>query len=136
MKTIKILSLVFLVAGMSASCSGQGNEQNKLASVKKADDVQVYYFHYSRRCATCKAVESESKMAVHELYGDKVGFLAYNLDEAEGKQKADELGVSGQTLLIVNGDDKINITSEGFLYARSKPDKLKQIIKDKIDPLL
>ncbi len=98
MKPIKILSLAFLVAGMSASCSGQANEQNKLASVKKADDIQVYYFHYSRGCATCKAVESESKIALHELYGDKVGFLAYKLDEAEGKEKADELGVSSQTL--------------------------------------
>ena len=49
---------------------------------------------------------------------------------------AGELGVSGQTLLIVSGDTRINITNEGFLNARSDPGKLKQIMKEKIDPLL
>ncbi len=135
MKTIKMISLLFIVASVSISCSGQtGN--NKNPSVKKADDVQVYYFHNARRCATCKAVEAESKKAVVELYGSKVPFVAYNLEEDEGEQKAKELGVSGQTLLIVSGDTKINITNEGFMHARNNPDKLKQIIKDKIDPLM
>lgn len=135
MKTIKMISLLFVMASMSISCSGQTGK-NKNTSVKKSDDVQVYYFHNTRRCATCKAVEAESKKAVEELYGNKVAFAAYNLEEEKGEEKANELGVSGQTLLIVGGDTKINITNEGFMNARNNPDKLKQIIKDKIDPLL
>ena len=54
----------------------------------------------------------------------------------KGEQKGEQLGVSGQSLFIIEGDTKINITNEGFLNARSNPDKLKQIIKEKIDPLL
>jgi len=135
MKTIKLISLLFVMASMSISCTGQTNK-DETKSVKKADDVQVYYFHNTRRCATCKAVEAESKKAVEELYGDKVAFAAYNLEEEKGEEKANELGVSGQTLLIVSGETKINITNEGFMNARNNPDKLKQIIKDKIDPLL
>ena len=46
------------------------------------------------------------------------------------------MDVSGQTLLIVSGDTKINITNEGFMNAHSNPEKLKQIIKEKIDLLL
>ena len=135
MRTIKMISFVCLIAGMSVSCTGQASK-NENTSVKKADDVQAYYFHTSRRCATCKAVEAESKKAIEELYGDKVPFAAYNLEEAEGEQKAEELNVSGQALLIVSGDTKINITREGFMNARSNPEKLKQIIKNKIDPLV
>lgn len=135
MNTIKIFSLLILVASMSVSCSGQ-TSKNETSSVKKADDVQVYYFHNARRCATCKAVEAESKKAVEALYGDTVSFASYNLEEAEGEQKADELGVSGQTLLIVSGETQFNITNEGFMNARSNPDKLKQVIRDKIDPLM
>jgi hypothetical protein len=135
MKTIKLISLLFVMVSMSVSCTGQ-IDKNENTSVKKADDVQVYYFHNARRCATCKAVESESKKAVEELYGDKVPFVAYNLEEEKGEQKANELGVSGQTLLIVSGDTKMNITNEGFMNARNNPNKLKQVIKDKIDPLL
>ena len=84
----------------------------------------------------CLAVETESKDIVEELYNDKVAFSAYNLEEKDGKALAGELGVSGQTLLIVSGEARINITNEGFMNARSNPEKLKQIMKEKIDPLL
>ena len=82
------------------------------------------------------AVEAESKDIINELYKDKVVFSAYNLEENDGKERAGELGVSGQTLLIVSGESRINITNEGFINARSNPEKLKQIMKEKIDPLL
>lgn len=135
MKAIKLISLLLVMASLSISCAGQASN-NENASVKKADDVQVYYFHNARRCATCMAVEAESKKAVEELYGDKVAFAVYNLEEEKGEEKASELGVSGQTLLIVSGGTKINITNEGFLNARNNPGKLKQIIKNKIDLLI
>jgi hypothetical protein len=75
------------------------------------------------------------------LYADqvktgKVSFTALNLEESTGKTVGDRLGVNSQTLLIVKGDLKINITNEGFLYAVSKPDKFRDIIKEKIDPLI
>lgn len=135
MKTIKIISFIFLIAIMSISCTGQ-NSKNENISVKNADDVHVFYFHYTRRCSTCEAVEAESKNAVAELYGDKVSFAGYNLDEEDGQAKGDELEVSGQTLLIVYGNTKINLTNEGFMYATTAPEKLKAIIKEKVDPLL
>jgi hypothetical protein len=115
------------------SCVGQNNDNT---GSQQTADVEVYYFHFTRRCATCKTVESEAKKAVQELYGDAVQFLTYNLDKNEGEQKADDLGVSGQTLLIVKDETKINITRAGFMNARNNPDKLKQIIKNKIDPLM
>lgn len=121
---------------MNISCSAHTNKKENSDNDSKADKVEVYYFHFTHRCATCQAVESVSKEAVAALYGDKVSFAGYNLDEEAGKTKGDELNVSGQTLLIVSGDTKINLTNEGFMNARSNPDKLKQIIKEKIDPLL
>ncbi|MGM0505502.1 MAG: nitrophenyl compound nitroreductase subunit ArsF family protein, partial [Bacteroidota bacterium] len=95
----------------------------------------VFYFHYTRRCATCNAVEDVAKEAIEEFYGDDVLFVSYNLDEADGKEKAEETGISGQTLIIVSGENKMNITNEGFMNARTNPEKLKQIIKEKIDSL-
>lgn len=136
MKTIKVLLLVVMALSMNISCSAQTNKKEESAKISKADKVEVYYFHYTRRCMTCNSVESVSKNAVAELYGDKVSFTGYNLDEEAGEKKGKELEVSGQTLLIVAGDTKINLTNEGFMNARSNPDKLKEIIKSKIDPLL
>jgi len=136
MKTSKMFFSFFVALSLNISCSAQTDKNNETAEVKQGDNVEVYYFHSSRRCETCKAVEDVSKTSIAELYGDAVSFTGYNLDEPEAAKKAEELEVSGQTLLIVSGDTKINITNDGFMYARSNPEKLKQIIKGKIDPLI
>ena len=127
MRNLKILLISILFLAPAFTCFSQ---------VKQSNEVKMYYFHFTRRCATCIAVEEESKKAITELYGDKVSFLSVNLEEDEGMKKGENLGISGQTLLIVSGDNKINITNEGFMNARSNPEKLKQIIKDKMDPLV
>jgi len=136
MKSFKFLFIALMALSMNISCSAQTNKKDENTQVSKAGKVEVFYFHYTRRCVTCQSVENVSREAVTGLYGDKVSFTDFNLDEERGKQKGKQLGVSGQTLLIVSGDTMINITNEGFMNARSNPDKLKQIIKEKIDPLL
>lgn len=136
MNTIKSLFLVIAFSGIFLSVNAQTDKNEKIAEVTNSEKVEVLYFHYTRRCATCNAVESVSKDAVKELYGNKVSFTGYNLDEAAGKEKGKKLGISGQTLLIVSGDTKIDITNQGFMNARTKPEKLKQIIEEKITPLL
>lgn len=136
MKTLNILFFAILAIGWNTSCSSQTTKKENNTQVARAANIEVLYFHFTRRCATCMAVENVSKDAVAGLYGDKVSFIAYNLEEADGESRGKELGVSGQSLLIVAGDTKIDITNEGFLNARSNPDKLKQILKERIDPLL
>ena len=136
MKSVKYLFISLIVLSMNISCSAQTDKKNDNVRISNTGRIEVYYFHYTRRCVTCQSVENVSRQAVVELYGDKVVFNDFNLEEEYGKQKGEQLGVSGQTLLIVSGDTKINITNEGFMNARSNPDKLKQIIKEKIDSLL
>ncbi|MFC2137435.1 nitrophenyl compound nitroreductase subunit ArsF family protein [Bacteroidota bacterium] len=126
MKKLTYLFIAVLTICSQLICTAQ-NDSKK---------VEVYYFHFTRRCATCNAVESVSKEAVADLYGPEVCFADYNLEEPEGELKGKELQVSGQALLIVSGNTKIDITNEGFMNARSNPEKLKQVIKEKIDPLL
>ncbi len=135
MKLFNFLTIVFIAISMNFSCTAQANKDEKSETTVKAENVEVFYFHYTRRCATCNAVEDVAKEAIEEFYGDDVLFVSYNLDDADGKEKAKEIGISGQTLIIVSGENKMNITNEGFMNARTNPEKLKQIIKEKIDSL-
>lgn len=133
MKTIRLF-LMLTVLISTIVCEAQtGQNENK---VKGSGKVEAYYFHFNARCVTCKAVEAEAKAAIESLYSGKVTFQAVNLDESTGKAIAQSLQVPGQSLLIVKGDIKINITNEGFMYARSNPEKFKSIIKQKVDSLL
>ncbi len=135
MKIVNFLTIALIAISMNLSCTAQANKNEKEETTVKAETVKVFYFHYTRRCVTCKAVEDVAKKSVKELYGDDVIFDDFNLDESKDLEKAEKLGVSGQTLLIVSGDKKINITNEGFMNAKTNPKKLKQIIKEKIDSL-
>lgn len=133
MKSIKLfVVLAFFVS--SVACNAQpGKTESKAVS---SDKIEAYYFHFSARCVTCKAVESEAKADIESLYKGKVSFQAVNLDDASSKTLSEKLQISGQTLLIVKGATKINLTNEGFMYARTNPEKFKSVIKEKIDGLL
>ncbi|MCX6253163.1 MAG: nitrophenyl compound nitroreductase subunit ArsF family protein [Bacteroidia bacterium] len=139
MKHLILAGFIILIFS-GASCNAQP-EKKQTVPATSGNDVEVYYFHMTTRCVTCRTIEAEARKNIEMLYADqvktgKISFIALNLEEANGKAVGDRLGVSGQTLLIVKGDQKINITNEGFLYAVSKPDKFKEIIKEKVDPLI
>ena len=73
---------------------------------------------------------------MESLYDGKVSFQAINLEDDANKAIVEKLKISGQTLLLVKGDTKINLTNEGFMYAVNNPVKFKSIIKEKVDGLL
>lgn len=139
MKNLILAGFMMLVFSVS-SCNAQPEKKQTLSS-SSGNDVEVYYFHNTVRCVTCNTIEAETRKNIEMLYTDqvktgKISFNSLNLEEISGKAIGAKLGVSSQTLLIVKGDQKINITNEGFLYAVSKPDKFRDVIKGKIDPLM
>jgi hypothetical protein len=129
----KISLFVSVLVLTSIVASAQTKKADRAAS---APVVQVYYAHFSARCVTCKAVESEAKKDLAELYGNKVSFQTLNLDEAFNEALAKKLDVSTQALLIVKGAKKVNITNEGFMYARANPAKFKAVIKAKVNEMI
>ncbi|MEI7981264.1 MAG: nitrophenyl compound nitroreductase subunit ArsF family protein [Bacteroidota bacterium] len=127
-KTVLLIISLFMVAGIFA-----GNPATK--------KIEVYYFHFTRRCMTCNNVEKVSKETVEQQYTEKVKtgeitFKSVNLDEKEGEAIGAKLKVEGQSLLIVSGDKRVDLTDKGFLYANNSPDKLKAEIKKAVDEML
>ena len=134
MKKFISLSLVFIALLSIPSIYGQTVE--KESGNPSSGKIEAYYFHMTTRCVTCKAVEAEARKDLEMLYGGKVSFKSINIEDDSSKAIAEKLNISGQTLLLVKGDKKINLTNEGFLYAVNNPEKLKSIIREKVDGLL
>jgi len=106
-----------------------------------ATKVEVYYFHYSRRCATCNAVEEVSKKTISESFASQfkkreITFKSVNLDEKSSDALAKKCKAEGQALLIVSTGKRVDLTDKAFMYARTSPEKLKAEIKKTIDSLL
>lgn len=111
-------------------------EKVTAADQKAASEVQVYYFHATRRCATCQAVESVTEKTIKENYGEKVSFESINNEEDASNPLIERYEISGQTLLIIKGDQKADLTNEAFLYARTSPGKFQKKLKSAIDAML
>ncbi len=141
-KAISILTFVLVVGLLSvnAQCckkptSDCKSSTNTACNEQCHTDVKAYYFHATHRCATCQAVESVTKDALKEYYGDKVAFQSLNIEDEKDKALVEKYKVSGQTLLIIKGDKVINLTNDAFMNARSNPDKLKAKIKSTVDSM-
>ncbi|MBC8146796.1 MAG: hypothetical protein H8E98_02290 [Bacteroidetes bacterium] len=140
MRTVKSILISFIIFSSFALCTSQTTEKNNESQVT-VSKIDVYYFHFTRRCLTCNAVEDESKKALETLYPKQVKagtitFQSINLDEEGSNEISKKLDIAEQALLIVKGNTKINLTNEGFMYARSNPEKLKAKIKAEVDKLL
>ena len=138
MKTYRLIFALLLISPFMACTAQPSKKEDKAPGLSK---IEAYYFHFTARCVTCRTIEASAKENLEILYPEQVKkglitFQSVNLEESSSKPLAEKLGVSGQTLLIVKGDKKINITNEGFMYAMVKPEKFKEIIKEKVDGLL
>lgn len=145
MTILKHTLLIIAAAIALVSCNTQKpvdqNTEDQKSETVISGDLQVYYFHNSKRCATCNAVEDETKVALEMFYENNIkegtiNFTSLNLEEEDGEKMAQSLQVNGQTLLIVKGDARVNLTNEGFLNARTNPTKFHEILKTQIDQLL
>jgi len=140
MGTIKLLLTIAMIVPF-VSVNAQSPKKEVKATTSSSDKIEAYYFHFTARCTTCKTIEAKAKENLETLYPNQVKqglitFQSLNLEEEANKALAEKLGVSGQTLLLVKGDQKINLTNEGFMYAVAKPEKFKEIINEKVDGLL
>lgn len=143
-KLISTISFIFLVGVFAVSaqcCNGATASKSDCTATtcdekQKTSEVKAYYFHATRRCATCEAIESVSKAAIKEYYGDKVTFVSINREEDKDNALIKKYKISGSSLLIINGDKKVDLTKDAFLNARTSPDKFKSKLKSTIDSLL
>jgi len=140
MKTTILYMFGVLMLLGNSSCNAQPKNDNK-ASLADTEKIEVYYFHFTRRCITCNAVESETKKALAEYYPEKmskgdISFISLNLDDESSKAAAQKAQASGQALIILKGTTRIDLTTQGFMYAKNTPEKLREAVKTSIDPLI
>ena len=141
MKQIKhLLILMTLIFGLTA-CATDGQ---KLEDTPK-DGVEVLYFHGKQRCATCQAIEKETKALIDSQFADavksgKVRFRVVDITKAEYEALADKYEITWSSLVIVkynNGKETSeNLTQFAFANARSNPAQFKKELAAKINQML
>jgi hypothetical protein len=140
----RIIGLLFLIAMITGNSSCNANTSSGsegMPSVGTGKNITVYYFHFSRRCMTCNNVEKVSKETVETLFAAQVKsgeitFKSVNLDEKAGEATGAKYKIEGQTLIVISGDKRVDLTDKGFMYANDSPAKLKAEIKKAVEGMM
>ena len=136
----KHISITILAVIISSFFSANSQTPKATKVIAKPSKVEVYYFHYTRRCVTCQAVETETQKSILALYPLQakkglITFKSINLDEKSSEAIAAKCKAEGQSLLITNSNKRVDLTDKAFMYAKSNPTKLKAELKKTIDSL-
>ena len=140
MKKLISLSVMVLLVFTFFSVNGVAADKKSQVAISKSSKIEVYYFHFTRRCITCNAVEDVSKESISTLYptqtkNGQITFKSVNLDEKSSEILAKKCQAEGQALLVICNEKRFDLTNKGFMYAKSSPEKLKAELKKTIDPL-
>jgi len=132
--TVSNIETTSNTCGTTACIAGS----NATSAVEK---VEVYHFHGTAQCYSCKTVGAYAEETVNLFYQDeiragKVVFKSINYDLPENKELATKYGVGGSSLWIGVYDSqgfhpeqntdvwlKINNKDEYLLYLKSVIDK-------------
>ena len=128
-RSIQLFGLLLFLATLNVSA-------RDYREILDSKDVKVYYFHATARCVTCKAVEEVTQKTLKDSYGDKVPFVSIDREKEKDNPLIKKYKVAGQTLLVVEGDNVVNLTNDAFLNARTKPKKLSSKLTSTIDKML
>lgn len=126
----KLSLIIFLLFGSLSGLSAMHKVE-----LQTSNDIKVYYFHATRRCVTCQAVENVSRKTIKDNYGDEIDFIVVNREKEENIALVEKYKVSGQSLLVVKGDKIENLTNSAFMNALKKPEKLEELIISTIESM-
>ena len=137
----KHISIIILAVIISSFFSANSQTPKATKVIARPSKVEVYYFHYTRRCVTCQAVETETQKSILALYPLQakkglITFKSINLDDKSSEAIAAKCKAEGQSLLITSSNKRVDLTDKAFMYAKSNPAKLKAELKKIIDPML
>ena len=132
MRTLQsVFSMVILLVLVYA-----GNQELFASEKIEKGKTRVYYFHNTRRCPTCMAIEEETKKVLEEqpfaddMENGNLELKVFNVEEEANKKIVEQMGVTGSALIVVKGDEQIDLTSKGFLYALKQPEKLREALRE------
>ena len=132
---MKVITIALLFMSIVLSACAQ-TDSPKTVSTAESDGIEVLYFHGKQRCATCIAIEKQTKQAVEELSDNRLTMRTIDISKKENESIVEKYEVAWSSLIVVKGDNVLNLTELGFSLARNNPDGFRERLKSEIKQLL
>lgn len=144
MKKSVLIGLMAIAILTACGQAGSNKESKEIASEQtavqptEASVVHVYYFHGKQRCKTCIAVEKVTKETIEKAYADhkNVRFVEIDTEDKANAELIERYQIAWNALIIEKGDNRIDITKEGFANAVNTPGVLAELIEKEVNARL
>lgn len=124
-------------------CGGRNVQKSTESTLENSSDaaVEVFIFHAAQRCATCKAIDAVVAEVLENDFSDdvkagKIVFRDVDGSKQENRELLTKYEIYSTSLVLDAGGTVTNLTNDAFQYARSNPDKLKEILRANISKAL
>ena len=132
---MKVITIALLFMSIVLSACAQ-TDSPKTVSTAESDGIEVLYFHGKQRCATCIAIEKQTKQAVEELSNNRLTMRTIDISKKENESIVEKYEVAWSSLIVVKDGNVLNLTELGFSLARNNPDGFRERLKSEIKQLL
>jgi hypothetical protein len=133
-----LLLLLFTITIFSCSSPEKQSEVNTNPIV--TTKTEIWLFHQTRRCKSCKAVEAIAESVLRNEFldiKDSVQLRKINLSLPENNQYAEKFKANWSGLYLCTQTSKgeiiENLTTFALFYAQIKPDTVYSLLKQKIN---
>jgi hypothetical protein len=139
-KTLMIIGIALSII----ACGESKTKQESVVSEKKNENyVEILYFHGKQRCATCVAIEENTKQLIEERFSEQIskGELVFKtIDINENETLADKYEITWSSLLVVDNENEKEIvedlTNFAFTNALNSPEEFKEGVSKQINNML
>lgn len=149
---MKLLILIItLVTALLTACNNSTPKaENEIAqaqttkSITKQNRLEIYCFHGTRQCETCKNMKANTKTTLEKHFADQLKdssilFSIIDVDDEKNEKLAEKFQATGTALMInkvVNGKDSI-IDWSDFAFEKANDNEVFiSELKTKIDAVL
>ena len=138
---MKRTALILMMLLSLAGCRQGGKTASQAMSEESSAKVQVLLFHAAQRCATCRAIEAATKEVLDADFAQQVKDGIVVLRDIDGSLRENEALLDKyeviSTSIFVDDEGLVtNLTNDAFAYARTDPDRFKEILRSTITKAL
>ena len=138
------INIANMEGGMNAWVEAGLPNKPGLTANTQAGRLEVYCFHGTRQCETCKNMKANTKATLDKYFSEQlkngsIAFFIIDVDDAKNEKLAEKFQASGTALMInhvVNGKENITDWSDFAFEKADNANKFISELKAKIDDVL
>jgi len=132
---------IIAAAILLISCNGHNKTAVNDKVTESGAKIEVLIFHGAQRCATCKAIDAVTQGVLDSEYFSELKDSVIVYRDIDGTLKENEeliekYEVVSTSIFLIASGTPIDLTKEAFTFARTNPDKFKEILRSHIDKAL